>query len=80
MPNCSMDFEALQDRARRVRTRYERWEVERYGRPWSSAEITLGFVGYVGDLAELIQGKNGVRDVDDLDERLHTNSQTACGR
>ncbi len=70
MPDCAMDFETLQNRARDVRASYERREVERYGRPWSTEEMALGFVGDVGDLAKLVQAKNGVRDVDDVEEQL----------
>ncbi len=39
----------------------------------------LGFLGDVGDLAKLVQGKEGVRPRDDLDEAFAHGSPTACG-
>ena len=54
--------------ARVVRERYTAFEERRYGRSWSREELMLGFLGDVGDLAKLVQGKEGVRPRDDLDE------------
>jgi NTP pyrophosphatase (non-canonical NTP hydrolase) len=55
-------------RARDVRRKYAAMETSRYGREWSREELMLGFLGDVGDLAKLVQGKEGVRPRDDLDE------------
>ncbi|ONI70078.1 nucleotide pyrophosphohydrolase [Kribbella sp. ALI-6-A] len=55
-------------RARDVRRKYAAMETDRYGREWSREELMLGFLGDVGDLAKLVQGKEGVRPRDDLDE------------
>ena len=63
-----MDFSELQELARGVRKRYAAIEHERYGRSWTREEIMLGFLGDVGDLSKLVQGKEGVRPRDDLDE------------
>lgn len=63
-----MEFSELRELARGVRTRYAAIEHERYGRSWTREEIMLGFLGDVGDLAKLVQGKEGVRPRDDLDE------------
>jgi len=65
-----MDFDEMRARARSVRERYAAMETARYGRAWSREEIMLGFLGDVGDLAKLVQGKEGVRPRDDLDEAL----------
>ncbi len=65
-----MDFEEMRARARSVREQYAAVETARYGRAWSREEIMLGFLGDVGDLAKLVQGKEGVRPRDDLDEAL----------
>ena len=65
-----MDFDEMQARARGVREQYAAMETARYGRAWSREEIMLGFLGDVGDLAKLVQGKEGVRPRDDLDEAL----------
>jgi len=66
-----MDFAALQDRARMVRRQYAEVERKRHGRPWSTEEITLGFVGDVGDLAKLIQAHAGVRGARPAEEVRH---------
>ncbi len=65
-----MDFEEMRARARSVREQYAAVEAARYGRAWSREEIMLGFLGDVGDLAKLVQGKEGVRPRDELDEAL----------
>jgi MazG nucleotide pyrophosphohydrolase domain. len=65
-----MQFDALSDRAWSVRQLYERLEAQRHGRSWSREEIAIGFVGDVGDLMKLVQAKEGVRRIDDVDEKL----------
>ena len=65
-----MEFEALQRRALEVRQRYAERETCHYGRPWSTEELTLGFVSDVGDLARLVLARNGVREVPDAAEKL----------
>ena len=64
------DFRTLQDRARTIRQTYEQWEIQRYGRAWTRDEIALGFLGDVGDLMKLLQAKNGVRNIENVDEKL----------
>ena len=65
-----MDFDEMRARARGVREQYAAMETARYGRSWTREEIMLGFLGDVGDLAKLVQGKEGVRPRDNLDEAL----------
>ncbi len=65
-----MEFSELAQRAAAIRQQYTVYEQSRYGRAWTDEEIALGFVGDVGDLVKLVQGKNGVRQIDDLDTRL----------
>ncbi|WP_165553020.1 MazG nucleotide pyrophosphohydrolase domain-containing protein [Kribbella speibonae] len=65
-----MEFARMRESAVAVRARYAEVETARYGRPWSTEEIMLGFVGDVGDLAKLVQGKAGVRGREDLDGAL----------
>lgn len=60
----------MTEQARAVRVRYAEFEVRRYGRQWTTEEIMLGLLGDVGDLAKLVQGKAGVRPIDDLDAKL----------
>jgi NTP pyrophosphatase (non-canonical NTP hydrolase) len=65
-----MEFSALTARALDVRRLYEVHEQRRYGRQWSLEELMLGLVGDVGDLAKRVQALEGVRLIDDPDERI----------
>ncbi len=56
-----MHLEDIIARARHIRSLYEEYERENYGREWSTAEIVLGFMGDLGDLAKLIQAHLGIR-------------------
>ncbi len=49
---------------------YERLEVKKYGRVWSTEELALGFVGDVGDLAKLIQANAGIRAIEEHKAKL----------
>jgi NTP pyrophosphatase (non-canonical NTP hydrolase) len=60
----------LIDKAIAVRKQYSKKEQNLYGSPWTSEEITLGFVGDVGDLAKLILAENGKRNMPDCREKL----------
>jgi NTP pyrophosphatase (non-canonical NTP hydrolase) len=65
-----MEFQNLIEEALRVRKMYEEKEKQLYSSPWTSEEITLGFVGDVGDLAKLILAENGRRNITDSKARL----------
>lgn len=65
-----MELSTLTERALAVRARYEAFERETYGRPWSLEDLMLGLVGDVGDLAKLIQAHQGVRRMDDARQAL----------
>lgn len=65
-----MEFRDLVQRALDIRQHYRQYEKERYQREWTDEELALGFVGDVGDLVKLVQAKNGVRAIDDVDEKL----------
>lgn len=56
-----MHLEDIIARARHIRSLYENYERENYGREWSTAEIALGLMGDLGDLAKLIQAHLGIR-------------------
>lgn len=64
------DFSELIQRAKAVRHLYTEYETKNYGRNWSRQEIALGFFGDVGDLAKLILAKEGVRNIENMDEKL----------
>lgn len=65
-----MTFQQLISKAKEIRKKYSQLEKEKYGREWSPEELVQGFVGDVGDLSKLIQAKNGVRDIENVDEKL----------
>ncbi|MGH6997066.1 MAG: MazG nucleotide pyrophosphohydrolase domain-containing protein [Phenylobacterium sp.] len=63
-------FNAMADRAWRVRELYGQAEARRYGRAWTREEVALGFVGDVGDLMKLVQAAEGVRAIPDAQGKL----------
>jgi len=65
-----MPLDDLRARALEIRSRYAAMETERFGRPWTTEEIALGFVGDVGDLAKLIVAHEGMRDIEDTPTKL----------
>lgn len=65
-----MDFSHIEQSALQLNDLYEKLEIKLYGRPWTAAELTLGFVGDVGDLAKLIQANAGIRNIDDFKSKL----------
>ncbi|UPG91640.1 nucleotide pyrophosphohydrolase [Luteibacter aegosomaticola] len=65
-----MKFRELESSALQLNELYEKVELKRYGRVWSTTELALGFVGDVGDLAKLIQANAGIRDIDDCKAKL----------
>lgn len=65
-----MDFKSLQQRAIEIRGKYSKLEEQKRGKSWTNAQIMEGFVGDVGDLMKLIMAKEGVRDMDDVDNKL----------
>ena len=65
-----MDFQNIIDRALAIRRLYEEKEKHLYGSPWTSEEITLGFVGDVGDLAKLVVAENGKRKIENSKDKL----------
>ena len=44
--------------------------MKKIGRLWTNPEIAQGFVGDVGDLMKIIMAKEGIRETDNIDEKL----------
>ena len=65
-----MTYEELQSSDLKLNALYEQLEIKLYGRPWSTGELALGFMGDVGDLAKLIQANAGIRNIDDYKSKL----------
>lgn len=62
-----MDVRDITARALQIRKLYSQYELERYGREWTTQELALGLVGDVGDLMKLVMAKNGIREIADVD-------------
>lgn len=65
-----MEFGQIIERAQGVRQMYAKLEQNKFGRSWGASELFQGLVGDVGDLSKLITGKEGMRDIDQVDEKL----------
>jgi NTP pyrophosphatase (non-canonical NTP hydrolase) len=65
-----MDFSKIIEKAKEVRALYATLETKKYGKEWTPAQIAQGFVGDVGDLMKLVMSKEGVRDIENVDEKL----------
>lgn len=65
-----MELKDLMQRAVEVREKYGELEMKKYGKKWTNAQIAEGFVGDVGDLIKLIMAKEGIRDIENADEKL----------
>lgn len=65
-----MEFSDLETSALQLNDLYEKLEIKRWGRVWTTTELALGFVGDVGDLAKLVQANAGIRDIDDCKAKL----------
>ncbi len=65
-----MPLKDLSKRAMAVRRLYAEKEKQMYGKSWTREEIMLGFVGDVGDLSKLLQAKEGIRKIENADQKL----------
>lgn len=64
-----MGFEDLLKRAIKVREQYDELNATR-GAHWNAQDFMAGFVGDVGDLSKIIMAKNGLREMENIDEKL----------
>lgn len=65
-----MDIKGLSKRAVEIKEKYHQLEIKKYGKKWTSAQIMEGFVGDVGDLMKLVMAKEGIRDAENIDEKI----------
>lgn len=65
-----MQFKDLVNRAIETRRTYAEYEKIKFGKTWSKANFAEGFVGDVGDLMKLIMAKEGVREIENVDEKI----------
>lgn len=65
-----MDIKELSKRAIEIKEKYHELEVKKYGKKWTNSQIAEGFIVDAGELMELIMAKEGIRDVENVDEKL----------
>ncbi len=65
-----MDFETVVKRALEIREKYDVLNETQRGVRWNEQQLMAGFVGDVGDLSKIIMAKNGLRAMDDIDNKL----------
>lgn len=65
-----MAFEDLQKRAIEIREKYDKLNQAKRGVVWNEQQLMAGFVGDVGDLSKIIMAKHGLRDMDNVDDKL----------
>jgi NTP pyrophosphatase (non-canonical NTP hydrolase) len=65
-----MDFKKVTERAMEIRDMYDAYEMREVGKVWNRAQIMEGFVGDVGDLMKIVMAKEGLRAMDEVDEKL----------
>lgn len=65
-----MELRELSERAIEIKNKYSQLEIEKYGKEWTNAQVMQGFVGDVGALMKLVMAKEGIREVEDVDNKL----------
>ncbi len=66
----NMDFKIIQESAIAVREKYNALEIKQNGKAWTNEQLMQGFVGDIGDLMKLVMAKEGVREIENVDEKL----------
>lgn len=65
-----MDLKELQKRAVEIRDKYDTLNQQKRGVTWNEQQLMAGFVGDVGDLSKIIMAKHGLREMEDIDQKL----------
>ncbi len=66
-----MEFKEIIKRAVEIKKKYAELEKEKYGKSWTKEQNVQGFVTDVGDLMNLVMAKEGVKEINDIDEKLN---------
>lgn len=64
------DFNELLNRAIEIRNKYDKLNELKRGVTWNEQQLMAGFVGDVGDLSKIIMAKHGLREMENVDEKL----------
>ena len=65
-----MELSDLQNRAKEIKELYDRKNEHDGNKKWTASDYTAGFVGDVGDLSKLVMAKQGLRNSENVDEKL----------
>ena len=65
-----MELKELKKRAVEIREKYADLEIKKYGKTWTPSQMAQGFAGDVGDLMKLVMAKEGIREIENADEKL----------
>jgi NTP pyrophosphatase (non-canonical NTP hydrolase) len=65
-----MDLKQISQRAIAIRAKYSQFEKKKWGKEWTREQIAQGFVVDAADLMRLIMAKEGIREIEDADEKL----------
>ena len=64
------DLLDLQARAKNIAARYAEMNKRQGQNAWGAKDRMMGFVTDVGELNELVMAKEGMRHIDDVDDKL----------
>ncbi len=65
-----MDFKKIIERTKEVHKKYVESDKRRLGKEWRRGEYVKAFTADVGDLVKLTMGKDGLRDIENVDKKL----------
>lgn len=65
-----MELKEIIKRAVEIREKYKELELKKYGKNRANSQIAQGFVGDVGDLIKIVMAKEGIREMENVDEKL----------
>ncbi len=65
-----MGFRTIIDRAKEIQKLYTQIDKSRLGQEWPRGEYVKGFAADVGALMKLTMGKDGLREIENVDEKL----------
>ena len=65
-----MELAKLSEEALRIRELYSKNDEKNFGRQWTKEEIFIGLTGDIGDLGKLVLAKEGIRNIEDADEKI----------
>jgi NTP pyrophosphatase (non-canonical NTP hydrolase) len=65
-----MDLNKIYQRYQEIKKLYAEADLKRLGYEWPRGEMVKAFVADVGALVKLTMGKDGFRDIENVDEKL----------